>query len=400
MDIINLLLENEIFKNIKLEHLKKIGTIFYKIHFKKNFVFFNEGEVADSMFIIESGRASIQSGNICVFERTKNDCIGEMALFDNTPRSATVIALTSGTALKLNAADFNMLLEKHPEIYSGFIAVLLKKIRADFIVERKNLIEREKQRELIFQNEKLSAMGEMIGAIAHQWRQPLNSLSILVQEIKYLNLKKKLSSSAINKIVDGSFKQIQFMSDTIDDFRNYLKKDREKQDFNTVSAVIETVKLIYPQLKSRNIFIKINEKIFSSNNKSEFDGLLNCASYSILSYKNEFKQVILNLITNSRDSILEKRNTNNLFKGEIKFGFELNKNKIIIKIEDNGVGISKNSSKRIFEPYFSTKLENKGIGLGLYLSKMIIEKNMGGALKLSSAKPSAIFIIELKPDIR
>ena len=221
---------------------------------------------------------------------------------------------------------------------------------------------------LLQQQSKLAAMGEMISAIAHQWRQPLNSLSLNLEVLLDKFYENKLNKKYIEEFTTKQKNTIQFMSKTIDDFRNFFIK-KEKEKFSIKQAILEVIELINAQLKNNNISIELQGEDFT-----------------IKGYKNEFKQVILNLINNAKDAIIELNKP-----GKITITL---KNKTII-IEDTGKEIPKEIQNRIFEPYFSTK-GTKGTGIGLYMSKIIIEEHMDGKLYFEVNNNKTKFIIEFK----
>lgn len=176
--------------------------------------------------------------------------------------------------------------------------------------------------------------------------------------------------------------QIKFMSKTIDDFRNFFGPDKQKITFDVIKAVEEVLSILNAMLKNNSIDVKVECK----QSRLLVDG-----------YPNEFKQVVLNIIDNGKDAIIGRRD-----KGFIKdehgmIGIELNSenSKAIIKISDNGGGIPEKIIDRIFEPYFSTREEGKGTGIGLYMSKMIIESSMGGRIYAENVENGAMFTIEL-----
>ncbi|MCI4624884.1 MAG: PAS domain-containing sensor histidine kinase [Candidatus Magnetoovum sp. WYHC-5] len=252
----------------------------------------------------------------------------------------------------------------------------------------KQEIENGKHKErLLMEQSKLAAMGEMIGAIAHQWRQPLNSLGLLIQDIPDAFEFGEMDKTYIDSIVAKVMVQIQYMSSTIDDFRNFFLPSKQKIQFKLVDAIDEAISLIYSQIKNNYIDISV-----------AYDGTF---STGILGYPNEFKQVIINLINNARDSIIEKRkkSQNPEMVGHININleptFQQNKHYIVINFSDDGIGIPNNLISRIYEPYFTTKEQGKGTGLGLYMAKTIIEKNMAGKLSVINNKDGATFVIIL-----
>lgn len=228
----------------------------------------------------------------------------------------------------------------------------------------------EKERLLIEQS-KLAAMGEMIGAIAHQWRQPLNELSISIQNIEYDFEDDMIDLDYIKEYVDENQKIIYFMSKTIDDFRSFFRTDKQKMLFDICEEIVSVTDLLKAQLKNHDIKVEINGD-----------------SFKIEGFQTEFKQVIINLINNAKDAFDEK----NIKQKNINI--ELNNKNNSIMFFDNAGGIPDDIINRIFEPYFTTKEQGKGTGIGLYLSKTIIE-NMGGSLSVENKNDGACFTITL-----
>jgi len=225
------------------------------------------------------------------------------------------------------------------------------------------------QLDMLQQQSKLASMGEMIGAIAHQWRQPLNELSIAIQNLKYDYEDGLIDEKYVNEFIDSSKRIILFMSTTIDNFRNFYRTDKTKETFDVKEAIETTVFLQQAQLNNNNIEIEIKGESFTIN-----------------SYKNEFQQVILNLINNAKDALLEQKIK------DAKIVIEIKDKSIIIK--DNAGGVPAEIVNRIFEPYFTTKEEGKGTGMGLYMSKIIIEKNIKAKLSINNSANGAEFRID------
>jgi signal transduction histidine kinase len=236
------------------------------------------------------------------------------------------------------------------------------------IVENKTK-ENITQLDLLQQQSKLASMGEMIGAIAHQWRQPLNELSITIQNIKYDYEDGLVDEAYIDEFISSSKKIISFMSTTIDNFRNFYRTDKTTESFDVKEAIERTVFLQQAQLDNNNISLEIVGESFSLN-----------------TYKNEFQQVVLNLINNAKDALLENKIENG------KITIELKNHTITIK--DNAGGVPQEILDRVFEPYFTTKEEGKGTGMGLYMAKMIVEKNMKAKLTLHNTQEGASFRID------
>jgi len=226
---------------------------------------------------------------------------------------------------------------------------------------------------------KLASMGEMIGNIAHQWRQPLNALSLLLQKQQILYDRNLLTSEKFKEGIDKGTTLINKMSSTIDDFRDFFKPNKTKLPFDVKDAIEGTCKLIDASLYNKSIQLTLNIQ----------------DNITVNGYENEFSQVILNIINNAQDALIQKKVKNSEIKIYTKFEEKI----INIFIEDNAGGIPKDQIQRIFEPYFTTKEEGKGTGIGLYMSKMIIEENMSGRLSVVNGDKGAVFSISLEIEV-
>jgi len=226
---------------------------------------------------------------------------------------------------------------------------------------------------LMAQQSKLASMGEMIGNIAHQWRQPLNALSLLLQKQQIFYERGVLTPDKIQESVEKGTMLINKMSSTIDDFRDFFKPSKQKVIFDIKHAIDSTLELIDAALYNQNIRLNID---IQEGNK-------------IYGYENEFSQVILNIINNAKDALVQKKIQNS----EINLQTYLKDNIIHLQICDNAGGIADNHLNKIFEPYFTTKEEGQGTGIGLYMSKMIIEENMGGKVYAENKNQGACFTI-------
>jgi len=222
--------------------------------------------------------------------------------------------------------------------------------------------------ELLAQQSKLASMGEMIGAIAHQWRQPLNELSINIQNLDDDYEDGLIDEKFIDEFIQDNNRVISFMSNTIDDFRNFFRVDKTKEIFSIKEAITQTLSIQGAQLKSHDIEIDINGDDFKING-----------------FKSEFQQVILNIINNAKDALV----ANEIQNAKIDVLLEGK----TITIKDNAGGIPKEILDRIFEPYFTTKEQGKGTGMGLYMSSVIIKDNMNGSLEVKNLDDGAEFSI-------
>jgi len=244
----------------------------------------------------------------------------------------------------------------------------------------KNEVEKNKKQQLmIIQQSRLAQMGEMISMIAHQWRQPLNNLSILNNTIVLKYSKNKLDDEVIERYKDNSKKQIQLMSKTIDDFRNFFKPNKQKTSFEIHSIIENTFDILKPLFIKHNIIYKLDYKDV----------------IRVQGYPNELGQALLNILSNSIDALLENKIQNK----QIDIKLYKDKEFVYIELLDNARGIPEDILDRVFDPYFSTKNEKNGTGLGLYMTKMIIEEQMNGKIDVSNEQSGALFHIRLNLDL-
>lgn len=211
---------------------------------------------------------------------------------------------------------------------------------------------------------KQATLGEMINVITHQWRQPLNNISIIVQTLFLKYKKKKIDDIIMSKFEINILKQIYFMSETIDDFKNFYKTDIEKKEFNIKEELLKTVDLIQSYYLRDNINIKINE-------------ILN---FNILGYQNELRHCFLIILENANDALQKSEK----IEKYIIISSEIRNNKYKIIIENNGEQIPNNIIDKILDPYFSTKNRENNTGIGLFIAKTIIEKHFKGSLEVSN----------------
>ncbi len=233
--------------------------------------------------------------------------------------------------------------------------------------------EKVKQQNILIQKSKMAAMGEMIGNIAHQWRQPLSQVSGLFFDIESAYDYKELDKKYLQNRVDEANDLLEYMSKTIDDFRNFFNPNSKKELFYLNEAINNAVKIVKSTLTFHHIELIINIE----------------EDYKIDGYKNEYSQAIMNIISNAKDILLEK----NIKNPQIRIYAQKNE-KLCLHIEDNAGGIDDTIINKIFDPYFTTKYEY-GTGIGLYMTKMIIEEKMNGTIKVKNSTNGAIFSIEI-----
>jgi PAS domain S-box-containing protein len=240
------------------------------------------------------------------------------------------------------------------------------------LVQKEVAKNQEKQKILVQQN-KLAAMGEMIGSIAHQWRQPLNNITLILHFIRDNIDNEAFSRDTLAHYVSRAKKQIDFMSDTIDDFRSFYHPSKTKAPFDAAEAIDSTLSIMQAQL-----------------DKAEINILRTGETFTIIGYENEFRQAILNILANAKDAILQKQSRTPSLKGKIHIKFGANR----ITLYNNGGSVSPKVLERMFEPYFTTKFEDKGTGIGLYMTRSIIENNMDGTLVAKNRKRGIEFAIQ------
>ena len=253
----------------------------------------------------------------------------------------------------------------------------LKKLNRELLQRVQNELQKNREQEqLLIQKSKFIALGEMISNIAHQWRQPLSELSAIMMTLKFKHNLGKLDTNVMSEKSKDAENLLEYMSKTIDDFREFFMPSREKKKFFAKEAVDAVISIIGTSAKEKNISLHVeipeNEKIYG--------------------HKNEFEQVLLNVITNAKNILLSKKTMNPTI------GIKLSSDEqfTYLSISDNAGGIEVEPIDKIFQPYFTTREDSGGTGIGLYMSKLIIEKNMGGILMVKNSEIGAIFTIRLK----
>lgn len=245
----------------------------------------------------------------------------------------------------------------------------------------------ETQKVMIYQS-RLAQMGEMISMIAHQWRQPLGSISTVTAGIKLKQKLKKFNLETpegrneqleyLNTAVDKIENYIHFLTTTIDDFRNFFKPNQQQQETTMKDIVDNAFKIIGKSLEVHKITISRHDESLTP----------------FMTYCTQMTQVLINIIKNSQDAIME----NKIEEGRINIhSFEHN-DALILEIEDNAGGIPETIMDKIFDPYFSTKTDKNGTGLGLYMSKTIIEEHCKGQLKATNTENGVKLIITIQGD--
>jgi len=277
--------------------------------------------------------------------------------------------------IRKDGTEFESILTMASIVHNGEISHILSSII--------DISEMKKKDNLLFQQSKMAAMGEMIGNIAHQWKQPLSLISLSNGLIKINREMEGFSTEEeIDEAIGKIESSVEYLSTTIDDFRNFFKPNKETAVFDIGKVIEKTIKLTSAQFTAREITI-----------------IKDIESTQLESYENELIQVLMNILNNARDALENKKYDKFIFITTSK-----EDDKLMIKIKDNAGGIPIDIIEKIFEPYFTTKEESKGTGIGLYMSEEIITKHMKGTLTVQNSEYSyenknytgACFIIELK----
>jgi signal transduction histidine kinase len=228
---------------------------------------------------------------------------------------------------------------------------------------------------MLIQQSRQAAMGEMINNIAHQWRQPLNNIGLIVQNLQSQYDAGEMNTAQMALHVNNAMDVITYMSRTIDDFRNFFRQDKERHAFVVNLMMSRSLDFLMPSLKSSGINVEYREE----------------PDIIAEGYPSEYMQVLLNILNNARDVLLERKVKN----PQIIINIFREKQRAVVTIRDNAGGIPDDILPKVFDPYFTTKEQGKGTGIGLYMSKTIIEKNIEGSLTARNVDGGVEFRIEI-----
>ncbi|MBS4013744.1 MAG: tetratricopeptide repeat protein [Bacteroidetes bacterium] len=283
-----------------------------------------------------------------------------------------IILLITAVFIALVFIVLALLAKKEKERYYKFAESLNRELE-DRV--SKEVEENRKKDIMLAQQNKQAVMGEMINNIAHQWRQPLNSLGIIVQNIEEAYKFGEVNQEYLKDKVEKSMSLIKYMDQTIDDFRYFFKPNKTKEFFEVKVAVKRTLEFAEEALKKQGIQLNVQmeDEVFANG------------------YSNEYSQVVLNILNNSKEALVE----NQIENPWLNIRLLKKDNKSLLMIEDNAGGIKASDIESVFQPYYTTKEATGGSGLGLYMSKIIIEKNMDGNLTAINTDKGARFYILL-----
>jgi signal transduction histidine kinase len=237
-------------------------------------------------------------------------------------------------------------------------------------------LRRVEQDRLLMRQSRMAAMGEMIGNIAHQWRQPLNALAINIQDAKMAYEYGEVDEEYIENLVSESMKLIKSMSHTIDDFRDFFLPNKEKELFCVQTACYGSIELLNAVLRNASIEMSVDMPI---------------EDIWINGFGRELSHVLLNLLSNAKDALISNAVQNPV----ITIKVALENDGVLICVGDNGGGIPDDILEKIFDPYFTTKHKAQGTGLGLYMTKLIVEQHMKGYIAVKNGENGAQFDVKV-----
>lgn len=258
----------------------------------------------------------------------------------------------------------------------GLIHNIYMRIRSEKELKAIEL-QKNKHQQFIIQQSKLAEIGEIFSSIAHQWKNPLVEIATITQEHFYST--EDSINEQNNQYVHDIMVQVRYMTDTINDFQKFIMPSTQKTVFDVSEAIETMMKIINHNIKYNYIDVTID--------------VSNATNLMVSGYKNEFMQTLLNVVNNAKEQIKEAREAKQIKRGSIFIQIYNYSKKVIIDIKDNGGGIPIDKLPNIFDAYYTTK--EQGHGIGLYMSKLIIEDKMGGKIRASNVGEGACFTITL-----
>ncbi|HEX9022289.1 MAG TPA: ATP-binding protein, partial [Geobacteraceae bacterium] len=262
-------------------------------------------------------------------------------------------------------------LKEQKELLEELNRTLEERVREEVVKNREKDV-------ILIQQNRQAALGEAIEHIAHQWKQPLNTIGLLVQQLKLAASYGELTTDSVNEMVNKTMELLNHMAQTIDVFKDFYRPEKETKPFSLKDSLERALSFIVPTFRQQDIIVDL---------KSD-------PALTVTGYENEFVQVLLIILTNARDAFKE----NEIASPRIVIRAFREEDRAVITVTDNGGGIPDNAMGRIFDLYFTTKETDGGSGIGLYMAKSIIEKNMNGTLGATNVEHGAQFRIEFHLD--
>ncbi|WP_455755772.1 sensor histidine kinase [Sulfurimonas sp.] len=323
----------------------------------------------------------VENFNLAAEKVFRNSKISGKEYYKQTNTKEKFIWLDDEINRFINSKQENKCFEKKYEEIGLYFDIKISKLNdvsnkfVGFTVLMNDITTIIEQERLLIQQSRLAAMGEMLNMLAHQWRQPIAVISMAVNNM-LLDLELGMTDEEQLKVSANDIsEQTTLLSKTIDDFKDYFKPDEEKATISLNNIIDNTISILNPILKNNNITIV-----------KEFSDTSNITTYS-----KELEQVLINIINNSHEAFQNREQSKKIITIKL---YESDVN-IIIDIIDNAGGIPENIIYSIFKPYFSTKQEKNGKGIGLYMSDTIVKKHLNGNLIAKNIDNGAKFTIEL-----
>lgn len=252
-------------------------------------------------------------------------------------------------------------LDFHPETPFSLIGQLIGSVILSYAISVKTGLivrEKEEQEKFMIHQAQLASMGQMLENISHQWGQPLNRIAAYIINLQMHIKENHNNNEYAMDALEQSQLQLEYMSNTMEDFTNFNKKHKNKNNFLVSDVVADVCKIVGPTLKKNGIVFEIIER----------------SNFSVYSYQNELSQVVLNLVQNAQDALLKRQ----VRQAEVTLVIEKN----YIRVQDNAGGIEPSAIDYIFDPYFTTKTQSSSLGLGLYMSKLILDKHFNASIEV------------------
>lgn len=319
-----------------------------------------------------------------LYDQSKNEIIGKSA-FDFFPRDWAEERRKNDLELLATKGSGTFELTLHFPQKRARLFALNKAVYTNIdgsvggiVCVMDDMTERMQHQQFLIQQSKLTEMGEMIAGVAHQWNEPLVELSAIMQDMEFCFNSGEMDKTKMNEFVRDAIIQIQYMSQTLKDFRNFLKPSTKKTLFCAKKALSEVLEIIGRQIFYAHIDLSVQYH-------------KDVPTYPVYGYENEFKQVLLNIINNAKNKLMKTRKGEHIY---IELDKEITRTKIVIT-DDGGV-IPEKIIGFIFDPYFTTS--KNGTGLGLYMAKMIIEDKMGGTIRVQNRGSNQVEFTLLVPN--
>lgn len=326
----------------------------------------------DALALLESEKIDLVLLDVEMPQMDGFEVIKRMKNISSLPEALPVIFVTAMAeetqikGLELGAVDY----------ITKPISPLIVKARVKNHITTKLLTEQIKEQieqnhqkdALLFQQSKLASMGEMLGNIAHQWRQPLSVITTIASGIKLSIEFETFDEQQAVKDIDALMRNASYLSQTIDDFRTFLKgsNNSEKDAFDISKTIYMTLELLKPMFTSKNIALDLNLS----------------TTKNVYGYKNELIQSFINILTNAKDAF----EINHTEERIMKINLLSDEDSVFIEIIDNAGGIPDGVLQRVFEPYFTTKHQSQGTGIGLYMTHQIITEKFKGKIEVSNVE--------------